>query len=120
MELKAQSLEEEVKALFDIPDLKKHPYHLHAMCVHDGNATSGHYFTFIYDRFQKKWRKYNDITVSEVSSEDVYRDSEGGNSWKTAYWVVYIKESISRDLEKVDCNNYVAPEDVDEKLQLIR
>ena len=50
--------------------------------------------------------------VTEVPSEDVYRDSEGGNSWMTAYWVTYIKESISLDLEKVNCNNYVAPEDM--------
>jgi len=65
------------------------------MCVHDGNAQAGHYFTFVFDRFQRKWRKYNDIGVTEVSSEEVYRDSEGGNSWKTAYWVTYIKDSIS-------------------------
>jgi len=27
------------------------PYQLHAICVHDGNAMGGHYYTFIYDRF---------------------------------------------------------------------
>jgi len=72
----------------------------------------------VFDRFQKKWRKYNDIGVTEVSSEEVYRDSEGGNSWKTAYWVTYIKESISSDLEKVDCNSYISPEELGTSLGL--
>ena len=31
--------------------MNQHAYHLHAICVHDGNAESGHYYTFIYDHF---------------------------------------------------------------------
>jgi len=38
MELKAQSLKDQVKEMYETHDLRKHPYHLHAMCVHDGNA----------------------------------------------------------------------------------
>ena len=81
MEEKVLAYEGELRELYGIPDLQKHPYQLHSICVHDGNATSGHYYSLIYDRFQKKWRKYNDIRVTEVTKEDVFRESEGGQSW---------------------------------------
>lgn len=81
MEQQVQDLESQIKAAFGIPEMQKQRYHLHAICVHDGNATSGHYYSFIYDRFQKKWRKFNDIKVTEVPEEDVFRASEGGDSW---------------------------------------
>lgn len=58
--------------------------------MHDGGAESGHYYAFIYDRFQNKWRKYNDIRVTEVTDEEVFKASEGGDSWSTAYYVVYV------------------------------
>lgn len=75
---------------YGIPEMKRTPYNLHSICVHQGGADSGHYFSFIYDRFQKKWRKYNDIRVMDVTEEEVMKSSEGGDSWETAYWVVYI------------------------------
>jgi uncharacterized UBP type Zn finger protein len=51
MENKVKALEAQIQAAYGTPELKKRPYHLHSMCVHDGNASSGHYYTFIYDRF---------------------------------------------------------------------
>jgi len=54
---------------------------LHSICVHDGSALTGHYYCFIYDYFQEKWRKFNDIRVTEVSEEEVFRESEGGHAW---------------------------------------
>ena len=51
MEKKVLELEASIKATYGIPDMMKKPYHLHSICVHDGNAMSGHYYTFIYDRF---------------------------------------------------------------------
>ena len=38
------------------------------------------------------------------------KQSEGGNSWETAYWVVYIDESISKELDNADINYYKVPE----------
>lgn len=87
--------------------MQKKVYNLHSICVHDGNASSGHYFSFIYDRFDKKWRKYNDITVSEVSEDQVFAESVGGDSLQTAYWLVYIQESLSND--KTNINLYPGP-----------
>ena len=90
--------------------MQKMPYHLHSICVHDGNANSGHYYTLIYDRFQKKWRKFNDIRVTEYSEEDVFKEAEGGHSWMTAYWLVYVQESIAKELETTNINQYKVPE----------
>jgi ubiquitin carboxyl-terminal hydrolase 25/28 len=61
--------------------MSKYKYHLHSICVHDGNANSGHYYSFIFDRFQNKWRKFNDIRVTEVTEEEVFKDSQGGDTW---------------------------------------
>lgn len=106
MEQQVRDLESQIKAAFGVPEMQKQPYHLHSICVHDGNATSGHYYSFIYDRFQKKWRKFNDIRVTDASEEDVFSASEGGNSWQTAYWLVYVEGSIAGDLEKTNINSY--------------
>lgn len=90
MENKVQELESKIIAAYAIKDMQKMPYHLHAICVHDGNANTGHYYTYIYDRHSKKWRKYNDHKVTEASEEDVLKESLGGHSWMTAYWLVYV------------------------------
>ena len=89
--------------------MQKMPYHLHSICVHDGNAMSGHYYSFIYDRFQKKWRKFNDIRVTDVTEEEVFKSSEGGDSWQTAYWLVYVESGIASQLDKSDIHSYKAP-----------
>ena len=70
------------------------PYFLHAIIVHDGSAQSGHYYAFIYDRNQHKWRKFNDIRITEVSEEEVFSFSNGGHGFATGYWVVYVDYQI--------------------------
>lgn len=94
MQNKVKALEQEINKSYAIGDMQKKPFHLHSICVHDGNANSGHYYTFIYDRYQKIWRKFNDIRVTECTEEDVFKEAEGGNSWMTAYWLVYVQDSI--------------------------
>lgn len=90
--------------------MQRNPYHLHSICVHEGGAESGHYYAYIYDRFAKQWRKYNDIRVTDVTEEEVFRYSEGGDSWATAYWVVYVQEKIATALDTKNINFYKAPE----------
>jgi ubiquitin carboxyl-terminal hydrolase 25/28 len=72
--------------------LNQKPYYLHAICIHDGNAYSGHYYALIYDRFSQKWRKFNDIRVTDLTEEDVFREANGGHGHMTAYWLVYVSE----------------------------
>ena len=47
-------------------------YQLHAICVHDGGADGGHYFTFIKDHKENKWRKFNDFKIWEVEESEVF------------------------------------------------
>ena len=91
-------------------EMMKHSYRLHSIYVHDGSAESGHYFTFIYDRHQQKWRKYNDVHVSEVSEEVVFKISEGGFKNSSAYWVVYVDEEVAQNTERIDFNLYQPPQ----------
>ena len=48
MEKKVLELEGRIKAAYSIPEMTKLPYHLHSICVHDGNAMSGHYLSLIH------------------------------------------------------------------------
>jgi len=61
-------------------EFQKHLYNLHSICIHDGNATTGHYYSYIYDSFNKKWIKYSDIKIQEVSEEEVFKVAEGSDS----------------------------------------
>lgn len=90
--------------------MNKHPYHLHAICVHDGNANSGHYYAFIKDRYNNKWRRFNDIRVGEVTEEVVFKESNGGHQWMTGYWVVYVNDEIANQSAGHNLSVYVPPE----------
>ncbi|KAG7261278.1 hypothetical protein CRUP_036562, partial [Coryphaenoides rupestris] len=41
------------------------PYRLHAVLVHEGQASAGHYWAYIHDHANRRWMKYNDIAVTE-------------------------------------------------------
>lgn len=72
--------------------LQKMPYYLHGICIHDGTAESGHYYSYIKDHNQDVWRQYNDHRVSQVEEAQVLEEATGGGVSKSAYWVVYISE----------------------------
>lgn len=83
-------MENQVTTIFDSFEQEKNGYHLHAICVHDGDADSGHYFIFIKDHHNNIWRKFNDSNVTIVQYDEVLFDSLGGNGKKTAFWVFYL------------------------------
>lgn len=72
------------------------PYHLHAVLVHQGQANAGHYWAFIYDQPRRSWLKYNDISVTESSWEELERDSFGGLKNASAYCLMYISGTVPR------------------------
>ena len=89
--------------------MNKHPYHLHSICIHDGNANSGHYYAFIKDHFNAKWRRFNDVRVCDVTEEQVFKEANGGSSWMTAYWLVYLSEDLMEMLKTLNLTLYSAP-----------
>uniref|UniRef100_A0A8C3J753 ubiquitinyl hydrolase 1 n=1 Tax=Calidris pygmaea TaxID=425635 RepID=A0A8C3J753_9CHAR len=76
------------------PLLQQVPYRLHAVLVHEGQANAGHYWAFVYHQPRKSWLKYNDISVTESSWEELERDSFGGLRNASAYCLMYISDSV--------------------------
>uniref|UniRef100_A0A3P9K412 Ubiquitin carboxyl-terminal hydrolase 25 n=1 Tax=Oryzias latipes TaxID=8090 RepID=A0A3P9K412_ORYLA len=77
---------------FNVPLLCQVPYRLHAVLVHEGQANAGHYWAYIYDPHQHCWMKYNDISVTKSSWEELVRDSFGGYRNASAYCLMYIND----------------------------
>ncbi|XP_077198531.1 ubiquitin carboxyl-terminal hydrolase 25 isoform X2 [Paroedura picta] len=67
-------------------------YRLHAVLVHEGQANAGHYWAYIYDRCQRRWMKYNDISVTKSTWEELERDSFGGYRNASAYCLMYVND----------------------------
>lgn len=82
------------------------PYHLHGVCIHDGTAEGGHYYSYIRDHKQGVWRLYNDHRVSEVEEKKVYEEANGGSLTKSAYYVIYISDKELQLARSVDSNCY--------------
>ncbi|CAB1352380.1 unnamed protein product, partial [Coregonus sp. 'balchen'] len=51
---------------------------LHAVLFHEGQASAGHYWAYIYDHGNQRWMKYNDVIVSVSSLEELDTDDEMG------------------------------------------
>ncbi|NXN96668.1 UBP28 hydrolase, partial [Rhinopomastus cyanomelas] len=85
-----------IERVYCDPLLQQVPYRLHAVLVHQGQANAGHYWAFVYDAPRKRWLKYNDISVTESSWEELERDSFGGLKNASAYCLMYISDTVSR------------------------
>ncbi|NXH46705.1 UBP28 hydrolase, partial [Dicaeum eximium] len=84
-----------IEQMYCDPLLQQVPYRLHAVLVHEGQANAGHYWAFIYDQARKRWLKYNDISVTESSWEELERESFGGLRNASAYCLMYISDQVS-------------------------
>ncbi|KAM9519698.1 ubiquitin carboxyl-terminal hydrolase 28 isoform 4-T4 [Guaruba guarouba] len=87
-----------IEQIYCDPLLQQVPYRLHAVLVHEGQANAGHYWAFIYDQPRKSWLKYNDISVTESSWEELERDSFGGLRNASAYCLMYISDEMSHSV----------------------
>lgn len=90
MKRQLKQCNEEIQSVFDRPDLTKHPYQLHSILIHDGQAGSGHYFACIYEPETALWRRYSDINVTEISEAEVFTEAYGGHHYASAYCLMYI------------------------------
>ncbi|XP_045896858.1 ubiquitin carboxyl-terminal hydrolase 28 [Micropterus dolomieu] len=94
IELKASidRLTQMLEGMYSDNNLCQVPYRLHAVLVHEGQASAGHYWAYIYDHANKRWMKYNDISITESSWEELERDSFGGLTNASAYCLMYIDD----------------------------
>lgn len=61
---------------------------MYSILIHEGSADSGHYYSYIYEIQTKKWRKYNDINISEEAEPQIIKEAKGIN-FTSAYYLVY-------------------------------
>lgn len=83
-----------IEQMYCDPLLRQVPYRLHAVLVHEGQANAGHYWAYIYNQPRQIWLKYNDISVTESSWEELERDSYGGLRNVSAYCLMYINDKL--------------------------
>ncbi|KAI5096602.1 ubiquitin carboxyl-terminal hydrolase 28 isoform X2, partial [Silurus meridionalis] len=95
-ELKASidKVSQALEGMYSDNSLCQVPYRLHAVLVHEGQASAGHYWAYIYDHAHKRWLKYNDVMVTESSWEELVRDSYGGMTNASAYCLMYIHDRL--------------------------
>ncbi|XP_030009701.1 ubiquitin carboxyl-terminal hydrolase 28 isoform X3 [Sphaeramia orbicularis] len=95
-ELKASidRLTQVLESMYSDNSLCQVPYRLHAVLVHEGQASAGHYWAYIYDHANQRWMKYNDITITESTWEELERDSFGGMTNASAYCLMYIDDRL--------------------------
>ncbi|XP_053546090.1 ubiquitin carboxyl-terminal hydrolase 28 isoform X2 [Bombina bombina] len=88
------NIRKSIENIYVDPELSEVPYRLHAVLVHEGQAEAGHYWAYIYSHSRNSWLKYNDISVTEASWEEVQRDSYGGMRNASAYCLMYINRKL--------------------------
>ncbi|CAB1352550.1 unnamed protein product [Coregonus sp. 'balchen'] len=81
-----------IELMYSDKSMMQVPYRLHAVLVHEGQANAGHYWAYIYNPHQRRWMKYNDISVTKSSWEELVRDSFGGYRNASAYCLMYIND----------------------------
>jgi ubiquitin carboxyl-terminal hydrolase 25 len=107
LEMNINEIKLKIENIFDEDNLKKLKYNLHSVCIHEGNAMSGHFWTYIWNKEQQKWFKFNDTEVSESNWDDLYENAVGGNlllnethtpktdKMPSAYFLIYVKDDES-------------------------
>ncbi|XP_078673041.1 ubiquitin carboxyl-terminal hydrolase 25-like isoform X1 [Branchiostoma floridae x Branchiostoma belcheri] len=93
-------LQAKIENLYEDNSLKQVPYQLHAVLVHEGQASAGHYWAYVRDHTQNRWLKFNDVTVTGMSWGELLRESEGGYHHASAYCLMYI-DITRKDLVEV-------------------
>ncbi|KAI8982326.1 hypothetical protein BDF20DRAFT_817902 [Mycotypha africana] len=91
---KIKDLEEKIKHQYD--DCQGMAYKLHAVFIHQGQASYGHYWIYILDHKEDQWWRYNDSQVTKVQEQEVVRDTTGSTA--NAYFLVYIEADKVNEL----------------------
>jgi hypothetical protein len=95
----SQILRKNINTAYD--DMNKTPYELSAVWIHSGVATTGHYWAYLRDFKNNKWRKFNDVFVSDVDEKTVFEDAIGGSSsGVSAYFLIYVSKEFAEEAAK--------------------
>uniref|UniRef100_H2YB36 Ubiquitin carboxyl-terminal hydrolase n=1 Tax=Ciona savignyi TaxID=51511 RepID=H2YB36_CIOSA len=109
-----------IDKMFDDPNDRKFSYSLHAVLVHQGQALAGHYWAYVRDYVNRRWLKFNDVSVTEETYDQLTNDSIGGvHSYRfygnsaSAYCLIYV------DNRKIDLSYDSSPLQTDKILGVI-
>lgn len=88
---KIEAIDKEIEKAYAA--INSTPYNLYSLLIHEGGADSGHYYSYLFDHQNKKWRKYNDINITEEVEEQVLKEAKGINA-TSAYYLVYAQKEV--------------------------
>lgn len=69
-------INKQIQSIWDDPEMTNRPYTLQSILVHENSGGSEEFFAYIYDPCSQTWRKYRDMTVTEVTEEEIFSASE--------------------------------------------
>lgn len=75
----------------ELDGLTKYPYRLQAVICHRGHLSSGHYWVWIHDFEDNKWRWYNDADVQENPDTEAVLKQLSSNG--EPYYLCYVRDS---------------------------
>ncbi|KAK6026852.1 ubiquitinyl hydrolase 1 [Ostertagia ostertagi] len=80
--------------IYEKDDLKKHGYRLHAVAIHQGQASAGHYWAYVRKgNDDSQWEKFNDQRVESAAWGDIEAEAVGGIRTTSAYFLLYVSSS---------------------------
>jgi hypothetical protein len=86
----------------NLPSVNSHEYYdyvLTGILVHTGTTDSGHYYSFIKDRKNDTWSKFNDETVSPFNVENIPETCFGGE-YTTTSWDNQLQRQVSKSVSR--------------------
>jgi ubiquitin carboxyl-terminal hydrolase 25 len=102
LSIEEETLRTDLRAAWADPSFQTLPYQLHAVFIHRGMVSSGHYWVYIFDHPGRLWRKYNDGYVTEVSdpAAEIF-GKQPGDRPATPMFFVYVKQAQASELAEV-------------------
>lgn len=90
VEAELESLDSKIQSQF--AHMKQIGYKIHAVFIHRGEASFGHYWTYIRDHQGGFFRKYNDEKITRVEDSEVMDFDEKNTA--TPYFLVFVREDL--------------------------
>ncbi|XGW08589.1 hypothetical protein V3C99_011145 [Haemonchus contortus] len=93
-----------IDEIYDREDLKQHGYRLHAVAIHQGQASAGHYWAYVRKgNDDSQWEKFNDQRVESAAWSDIEAEAVGGIRTTSAYFLLYVSSAAEPWLFSDDC-----------------
>jgi len=91
-------IKEKIRTAYD--EMRATPYEIHSIWAHSGLPETGHYYAYIHDKMNKKWRKYDDRQVTDEHKSNIFpKNMKDTSILSSAYCLIYVKkENVESEL----------------------